>query len=586
MRKRSGVLVPLFSVYSRESLGIGEFADLKLLSDWCVKTGNSIIQLLPLNETGMFCPYDSESSFALEPAYLSLRRLPAAQKKKFGDRLQAVRKKFPAGQAHVDFGIKQAKLDVLWEMFREEELEAQKSFFSYRKKNAYWIEDFALFKVLKAYHRGAGWYDWERKYKERDAAAVQGFSAEHLREINFQVWVQWQLFEQFGEAKQYAKKNRVLIKGDLPILVSRDSADVWSHPGYFKLDFAAGAPPDMYCAKGQRWGMPTYDWDAIAGDNFRYLEEKLKYAENFYDILRVDHVVGLFRIWSIPFADPQENRGLNGVFDPADKETWGQHGKKLLTVMLKNTSMLLCAEDLGTIPPVCTKTLGDLGIPGNDVQRWVKEWVKKHDFLSPEEFRVPSVAMLSTHDTTICAACWEYEFGTVDEQLFIRKCSDHRNVDFNRVKDRLFDFSLSRYGRLRWLKSVDSVDKLVNILGRKKEELKDFIDLYENSYLEKEKLWARLGLKGPMREKADPEIVTAILKITENSSAVFCIELITDLLYVGGLIQGDPYDFRINFPGTTGSGNWSLTMPISLEDLIRHPVTKKLKEIITGAGRA
>ncbi|MDD2703638.1 MAG: hypothetical protein PHC33_06535, partial [Candidatus Omnitrophica bacterium] len=123
-------------------------------------------------------------------------------------------------------------------------------------------------------------------------------------------------------------------------------------------------------------------------------------------------------------------------------------------------------------------------------------------------------------------------------------------------------------------------------LGRNKDEIKDFIDLYENSYLEKEKLWVRLGLKGTMREKADPEIVTAILRITENSAAVFCIELITDLLYVGGLIQGDSYDFRINFPGTTGSRNWSLVMPVSLEDIIRHPVTRKLKAIITGAGRA
>jgi 4-alpha-glucanotransferase len=541
---------------------------------------------LPLNETGMFCPYDSESSFALESVYLSLSLLPAAKKKKFSDRLYGLRKKFPSGQSPVDYGIKKEKLDILWEMFLEEDLDEQQEFFAYRKKNAYWLEDFAIFKVLKAHHQGAVWYEWEQKYKDRDTAALQVFSAEHLREISFQVWVQWQLFEQFKEAKQYAGKNKVFFKGDLPILVSRDSADVWSHPDYFKLGFAAGAPPDMYCAKGQRWGMPTYDWDAIAGGNFRYLKEKLKYAENFYDILRVDHVVGLFRIWSIPFNDPQEDQGLNGVFDPADKESWGQHGKNLLTVMLKNTSMLLCAEDLGTIPPVCPRTLAELGIPGNDVQRWTKEWVKKHDFLSPEEFRVPSVAMLSTHDTTICAACWEYEFGTVDEQLFIRKCADHRNIDFNRVKDVLFDFSLSRYGRLRWLKSVDSVEKLVNILGRKKEEIVDFIDLYENSYLEKEKLWGVLELKGPLREKADPEIVAALLKITENSASVFCVELITDLLYAGGLIQGDPYNFRINFPGTTGSRNWSLIMPISLEELIRHPVTKKLKMIITEAGRA
>ncbi|MFA5362724.1 MAG: 4-alpha-glucanotransferase, partial [Candidatus Omnitrophota bacterium] len=152
MRKRAGVLVPLFSVYSKDSLGIGELGDLDLLVDWCVKTGNSVIQLLPLNETGMFCPYDSESSFALESVYLSLSLLPAAKKKKFSDRLYGLRKKFPSGQSPVDYGIKKEKLDILWEMFLEEDLDEQQEFFAYRKKNAYWLEDFALFKVLKVCH--------------------------------------------------------------------------------------------------------------------------------------------------------------------------------------------------------------------------------------------------------------------------------------------------------------------------------------------------------------------------------------------------------------------------------------------------
>ena len=129
------------------------------------------------------------------------------------------------------------------------------------------------------------------------------------------------------------------------MLVSRDSADVWAHPDFFKLEFAAGAPVDMYCAKGQRWGMPTHNWDRIRSDNFTYVKEKLKVAENFYDILRIDHVVGLFRIWSIPYNEPQETQGLNGFFDPGDENAWGPHGRDLLSILQKSSSLSLCAED-------------------------------------------------------------------------------------------------------------------------------------------------------------------------------------------------------------------------------------------------
>jgi 4-alpha-glucanotransferase len=450
--------------------------------------------------------------------------------------------------------------------------------------NIYWLQDFTLFKVIKEYQSGKAWDEWEDKYKYRDPAVLGNFKKKHEREITFQIWVQWQLYRQFKEVRIYAKKKKVLIKGDLPILVSRDSADVWAHPEFFKLEFAAGAPPDMYVALGQRWGMPTYNWEKISADGYRYLKEKLRYAQNFYDILRIDHVVGLLRIWSIPYNEPLENKGLNGFFDPKDESKWGEHGRKILTVTLQNTDMLLCAEDLGVIPKVCTDTLKELGIPGNDVQRWVKDWKVKHDFLKPQDYRMLSVAMLSTHDTTNWPAWWEYEAGTVDEALFIRKCAD-RKIDFDSVKNRLFDLNLSRHGRLRWLDSVTSVDALVNILGKKKEELKDFIDIYENSYQEKERLWKHLKLKGPMKEKSDSEIVRQVLKISLESSAIFCINPITDYLYLTNLFKGDPYQYRINTPGTISGKNWSLTVPISLEELLKHKVTKEIRKLIAKSGR-
>ncbi len=451
-------------------------------------------------------------------------------------------------------------------------------FKKFKEQNYYWLLDLALYKVLKNYHKGLAWYDWEDKYKQRQGLALDNFQKKHSREIDFEMWVQWQLYKQLKEAKTYAESKKILLKGALPILVSRDSADVWSHPEFFKLEFASGAPPDMYCAKGQRWGMPTYNWENIQADNFRYLKEKLKYAQNFYDLLRIDHVVGLFRIWSIAYQEPLENEGLNGFFDPREENKWRQHGRNLLTVMLNNADALFCAEDLGVIPQACTDTLKELGIPGNDVQRWAKDWKISHDFLRPRDYRQLSVAMLSTHDTTNWPAWWENEAGTVDERLFIARCSDHRQINFNQIKDKLFNSSRSGRGRLRWQEGIDSVEKLVSILGKRKEELADFIDMYKNSYLEKEKLWKQLKIKGPMREKCDNEILKATLKITLDSNAIFCINTLIDWLCLADIFKGDPYQYRINTPGTISEKNWSITIPVSLEELLRHKVNKEIRK--------
>jgi 4-alpha-glucanotransferase len=582
-RPRAGVLVPLFSVHSKDSSGIGDFNDLKLLIDWCEKTCNSVLQLLPMNEVGItFCPYDAISSFALEPAYISLTALAGEGGKSFKSDMAYLKKKFPGGKSHLDYGIREAKNRVLRDLYADKKNQDQGGFKKFIKENSYWIDDFAIFKVLKYFHGGRPWYEWDTVYKDRDPAALKNFQKEHSGEVDFEKWAQWMAYLQFKEAKRYAGSKGVKICGDLPILISRDSADVWAHPGFFRLEFAAGAPPDMYCAKGQRWGTPTYEWDNIAEDNFRYLKAKLKFAENFYDILRVDHVVGLFRIWSIPASDAPENEGLNGSFDPKDESVWKEHGRRILEVMNGSTGMLLSAEDLGVIPKACPETLKEFGIPGNDVQRWTKDWAVKHDFLGPDKYRLLSVSMLSTHDTTNWPAWWEYEAGTVDGALFIRKCVD-RGINYRDVIQRLFDPSRSKHGRLRWLEEIDSVDVLVSVLGKREEELKDFIEMYANSYREKEKLWKRLLLKGPMREASGEEIVTAVFSFTLKTGSIFCINTLIDYFYLADIWKGDTYQHRINRPGTISKANWSLVMPLSLEELSKHKVSNKIKSMVKAA---
>jgi 4-alpha-glucanotransferase len=254
-----------------------------------------------MNEVGgVFCPYDAVSSFALEPVYIGLKEFPEIAAKKFTSGADA---------HYVDYSVKEAKLRLLWDVFLSVDLSEASDFEEFQRRNAYWLADFALFKVLKDYHQGKPWYEWEDEFKQRKQDALQAFGREHIEKITFQMWLQWVLFKQFKAAGDYAKSKNILLKGDLPVLVSRDSADVWAHAEFFKLQTAAGAPPDMYAARGQRWGMPTYNWELIARDDYRYIKEKLKYAQEFYDILRIDHVVGLFRIWSINIKTRRKIRG-------------------------------------------------------------------------------------------------------------------------------------------------------------------------------------------------------------------------------------------------------------------------------------
>ncbi|MDD5506167.1 MAG: 4-alpha-glucanotransferase, partial [Candidatus Omnitrophica bacterium] len=181
-------------------------------------------------------------------------------------------------------------------------------------------------------------------------------------------------------------------------------------------------------------------------------------------------------------------------------------------------------------------------------------------------------------------AWWQYEAGTVDEGLFVRKCKD-RQIDFSRVSLELFDSSLSFHGRLRWKKDIDCVDKLSSILGKRKEEIRDFIELYENSYAEKDKLWRLLACPGLVSEAASKELLAKVTQFILNSRAVFCINSIRDLLALADVFKGDPYQYRINVPGTISPKNWSLRLPISLEQLLRHPLNKQIRKMIVSSDR-
>ncbi|MBF0254218.1 MAG: 4-alpha-glucanotransferase [Candidatus Omnitrophica bacterium] len=294
VRRRAGVIAPLFSLHSSRSAGIGELSDLKLLADWCRRTGLSIIQLLPLQDMGFeFRPYDADSSFALDPVYLSMGELIGVSRKAATAGLKDLKRRFQTGRSEVDYAIKGAKLELLWKLFSRCASPDDPRFQTFCEEQGYWLNDYALYKVFRDRFAERRWDYWPLAVRSRQAATLKRLASANAGAVRFQKWLQWQLYEQMREVKSYVNRQGVYLLGDLPFLVSRHSADVWGLKQYFKLDLSAGAPPDNFLGKGQRWGMPPYHWRRVASDGYEYHLRKLRYAQNFYDLFRIDHAVAI-----------------------------------------------------------------------------------------------------------------------------------------------------------------------------------------------------------------------------------------------------------------------------------------------------
>lgn len=414
------------------------------------------------------------------------------------------------------------------------------------------------------------------------------------RETAFYQWIQWQLYEQLKELKSYASMNGVLLMGDLPFLVSRESADVWAHQsansGYFKLELSSGAPPDMYFAFGQKWGMPPYDWENIGKDNYTYIIDRLKYAENFYHIYRIDHFIGLFRIWTVDYYET--DNAFEGKFDPEDEKLWERHGKDIIKVMLNSSKMLPCAEDLGTVPECSYKTLKEFGILGTDFQRFNKN-KSDYSFISPDNYRKNSVANLSTHDSSIFINWWKYEAGTIEKNLFKMLCNAKKinGRRYIHIKKKLFG-PTAQYGRLRWKKKIKNINSLLKILALPEKESIDIISLYKVSYNEKNKFLKYIVRAcgehlSSNQSKPSALLVKKCLERISQSSSIFSIQLLQDWLSLDKdlLKKMNHLSYRINIPGIISRNNWTLRVPLSLERMMKLEVNGEIKRIVNATKR-
>ncbi len=414
-KKHTGTLFPLFSMRSKKDWGIGDISGMGLWIDALAELNLDLIQLLPVNETppGVACPYTALSAFAIDPIFIAIDDIPELEE--FPELKEEIAsKKFQAGlrrlraSKKVQYNdVKQLKFDILWKLYcRFHERHILKDthqaddFFAFGEKNACWLNDYALFRHLKDTHSWASWTHWEEPLRRHDPAALKEFEAANENQVLFFKYLQWVIDRQWRAVKDKAAAKGVLLMGDLPFMVNQESADVWARQNEFDIHREIGAPPDAFSETGQRWGLPAYQWQETEKNNFEWWRLKVKKSEDFYDLFRIDHLVGFFRTWVIP-----HDVALKPDFDIKDAKEQRERGRRFLEAISGASRMLPVAEDLGVIPPFVYEVLNELNIPGYKVMRWEKK--KDGNYTEPENYPRVALATSSTHDNEPMADWWD-----------------------------------------------------------------------------------------------------------------------------------------------------------------------------------
>ena len=322
--KVAGTLIPVFSLRSEGSFGVGDFGDLKLMIDWVAKTHQRLLQVLPINDSTSThtwtdsYPYSCISVFALHPQYCDLRQLPAIDDKVEADRFEMLREELNA-LPQIDYErVNNAKIKYLQMLFKQEGKKVLKSedFKSFFKATNHWLVPYAQYCYLRDKNGTCEFDKWEdhNQWNEADRDALSNPQNKAFEDVAFFYYVQYVLDRQMRSAHDYARARGVILKGDIPIGVNRNGCDVWHEPEYFHLDSQAGAPPDAFSVNGQNWGFPTYNWERMIADGCQWWVRRFQNMQQYFDAYRIDHVLGFFRIWAIPTDCVH---GLLGQFQPA-----------------------------------------------------------------------------------------------------------------------------------------------------------------------------------------------------------------------------------------------------------------------------
>lgn len=585
--KRAGVSLPLGAIWNQNSYSIGDIYSLRVLSEWAKKSGITIIQILPLNDTGYGrSPYSSISAFAIDPIYISFKLLGIPDKKSDlkTDILDIL-------------DTKQKKIHILNNHFREKYYQKVDDDLDLFISRHTWTKEYICFTILNNQNKGIHWSNWDNPYSD---GLSENLKKSHRYEYYFIAWMQKVAYEQLKGEKEKMELMGVYLKGDMPILTSDHSADVWARPELFNRELTSGAPPDYFNSQGQNWGFPVIDWKHMKKQEFSWWKERLDYLGNFYHLYRIDHVLGMYRIWAIPrgkesakfgFFHPQRGvsrkefnlvrlfpedfEKLNLIYEfkqdhyifywdffktpeyqslpeevkarfyplsalhlSKDEEHWRKAGDEILKFLFENSSMVPCAEDLGAVPSFVRDSIHEFQLLGLDIIRWTRSF-EDGSYIKPEGYRKNAVSALSVHDTSSAHGWWTE---TSDEERKAFRLLFPQKENSNSIK---------KEGK--------------TVLVDEPKELPSDI----------------------------PEI---LLGVALGCASQYSIHMLQDYIISGKLgedrygmpgIITRPLEQRINVPGTPEDKNWKYTFPFLAEELLDDTeLSKRIHDLIQKSGRA
>ncbi len=321
--KGAGVAIPVFSIRTKNGLGVGEFLDLKLLVDWAKKTGMKLVQILPVNDTTAThtwtdsYPYAAISVFALHPIYINLEAISPLSSE-VTQKILKKQKEVLNAKDSVDYeAVMTLKMKCLQLLYDEqkEKLATDAGYQAFIESNASWLKAYAAFCYLRDLFGTPDFSQWDEfgQFSDEKLAKITNPKAGHFHQVAIHYFIQYHLHLQLKEAATYARGQGIVLKGDIPIGIYRHSVDAWVQPEQFNMITQAGAPPDDFAVNGQNWGFPTYNWDEMAKDGYQWWKLRLQTMASYFDVFRIDHILGFFRIWEIPWSAVQ---GILGHFNP------------------------------------------------------------------------------------------------------------------------------------------------------------------------------------------------------------------------------------------------------------------------------
>lgn len=644
-RYYTGVLVPVGSLRSTRSSGVGEFADLPLLADWCLEAGLDVIQVLPVNDTGDdTSPYSAMSAFALHPLYLRLEDVPEVAAVRSEDAeidaaLETMRGDLDR-RARISFAeVLEQKYDILERVFaaRREDVAADSGLSRWVSENP-WVREFAVYRCIKDRQGKQSWVAWN-DLRDPSLADIEALWQEPSmqEELTFHCWVQYNAEAQLRAAAQAVSERGVYLKGDLPILLAEDSADVWAHRDIFRPELRAGAPPDMFSHLGQNWGLPVYDWDTLASNDYDWWRRRLDQADAFYHAFRIDHVLGFFRIWAVPAAD---DAGTMGYFHPSYlltddqlreagfdegrvrwlaephmpgdrlRETLGEHVDSVIECCMEpvgEEDLYLFAQEFRE------RELLALDIPG-DAKESLRGWYHDRALIRVASDRyAPAWKMrdssayaslsdeermrldeLVAHAQRVSEEMWEEQgrriLSLVNGSAAMLPCAEDLGVVPESVPRVLSELGILGLRIPRWTRRWDEPGQPYIPLNRYPYLTVCAPSVHDTSTLREwweredgvDDFWDALGFEGERPAELSAELAAEVISRILTTNSAICMFQIQDFFALSDDLRSrDPADERINIPGTTTEFNWSYRLPTRLEDLVDDTVLNaKIRDLV------